>query len=128
MSWFNFVHGLNLSGAPAREMGNHPFEKIWLKRSYARTLFAGEGRESGISPSGGGVCYKPRDAFVQPAFFVAGNCTRNGVAVVAFKNMFTSTASLHKDFVTVVLSFQETVSKKLLWQQTIADLIQTICL
>ena len=43
--------------------------------------------------------------FVQPAFFLAGNRARNGVAVVAFKNMFTSTTSLHKDFVTVVLSF-----------------------
>ena len=61
--------------------------------AYTRTLFAGEGRESGVSPSGGGVCYKSRDAFVQ----------RNGVAVVVFKNMFTSTTSLHKDFVTVVL-------------------------
>ena len=42
---------------------------------------------------------------MQPAFFLAGNRARNGVAVVAFKNMFTSTTSLHKDFVTVVLSF-----------------------
>ena len=40
-----------------------------------------------------------------PPFFLAGNRARNGVAVVAFKNMFTSTTSLHKDFVTVVLSF-----------------------
>ena len=64
----------------------------------------GEGRESGVSPSGGGVCHKLRDAFVQP-FLLAENRVRNGVAVVAFKNMFTSTTSLHKDFVTVVLSF-----------------------
>ena len=46
---------------------------------------------------------------MQPTFFLAGNWagnrTRNGVAVVAFKNMFTSTTSLHKDFVTAVLSF-----------------------
>ena len=62
------------------------------------------GRESGVSQSGGGVCYKSCDAFVQP-FFLAGNCARNGVAVAAFKNMFTSTTSLHKDFVTIVLSF-----------------------
>ena len=67
----------------------------WVRKfgydvAYARTLFAGEGRESGVSPSGGGVCYKSRDAFVQPAFFLAGNRARNGVAVVAFKNMFTS--------------------------------------
>ena len=40
--------------------------------AYTRTLFAGEGRESGVSPSGGGVCYKSPDAFVQPAFFLAG--------------------------------------------------------
>ena len=46
-----------------------------------------------------------RDAFMQPAFFLAGNRARNRVAVLAFKNMFTSTTSLHKDFVTVVLSF-----------------------
>ena len=82
----------------------HP-RKFGYDVAYARTLFAEEGRESGVSPSGGGVCYKSRDAFVQPAFFLAGNRARNGVAVVAFKNMFTSTTSLHKDFVTVVLSF-----------------------
>ena len=45
-----------------------------------------EGRESGVSPSKGGVCYKSCDAFVQPAFFLAGNRARNGMAVVAFKN------------------------------------------
>ena len=38
----------------------------------------GQGRESGVSPSGGGVGYKSCDAFVQPAFFLAGNCARNG--------------------------------------------------
>ena len=48
--------------------------------AYARALFAGEGRELGVTPSGGGVCYKLRDAFVQPAFFLAGNRARNGVA------------------------------------------------
>ena len=37
---------------------------------------------------GVGVCYKSRDAFVQPAFYLAGNSARNGVDVVAFKNMF----------------------------------------
>ena len=38
------------------------------------------GRESGVSPSGGGVCYT----------FLAGNRARNGVAiVVAFKNLIT---------------------------------------
>ena len=73
--------------------------------AYARALFAGEGRELGVTPSEGGVCYKLRDAFVQPAFFLAGNRARNGMAVVAFINMVTSTTSLHKDFVTVVLSF-----------------------
>ena len=63
--------------------------------AYARTLFAGEGRESGVSPSGGGVYYKPRDAFVQPTCFLEGSRARNDVAVVAFKNMFTSTELLH---------------------------------
>ena len=67
----------------------------WVRKfgydvAYARTLFAGEGRESDVSPSGRGVCCKSRDAFVQPAFFLAGNRPRNGVAVVAFRNMFTS--------------------------------------
>ena len=33
------------------------------------TLFGGNGRESGVSPSGGGVCHKSCDVFVQPAFF-----------------------------------------------------------
>ena len=40
---------------------------------------------------------------MQPAFFLEGNRARDGVDVVLFKNMFTSTTSLHKDFVTVVL-------------------------
>ena len=91
-------------------MGNKIWETIHPRKFgydvvYARTLFAGEGRESGVSPSGAGVCYKSREAFVQPIVFLAGNRARIGVAVVAFKNMFTSTTSLRKDFVTVVLSF-----------------------
>ena len=54
-----------------------------------------EGRESDVSPSGGGVCYKSCDAFVQPAFFLAGNRSRNGVAnVIAFKNLFTLFSSI----------------------------------
>ena len=40
-----------------------------------------------------------------PPFSWPGNRARTGVAVVAFKNMFTSTTSLHKEFVPVVLSF-----------------------
>ena len=37
-----------------------------------------------------GACYKPCDAFVQSAVFLAGNRTRNGEAnVIAFKNLFT---------------------------------------
>ena len=40
---------------------------------------------------------------MQPAFFLAGNRARDDVDVVVLKNMFTSTTSLHKDFVTVVL-------------------------
>ena len=31
---------------------------------YIRTLFAQEGRESGVSPSGGGVCYKSCNAIL----------------------------------------------------------------
>ena len=65
--------------------------------AYARqyTLW-GKGRKSGVSLSGvGGQCYifsagNRANAFVQLAFFLAGNRARNGVAiVVAFKNMFT---------------------------------------
>ena len=50
----------------------------------------GDGSESDVSSSGEGVFYKSCDAFMQPAFFLAGNRARNGVAkVVAFKNLFT---------------------------------------
>ena len=36
-----------------------------------------------------------RDAFVQPAFFLAGNRSTNGVAnVIAFKNLFTLFSSI----------------------------------
>ena len=55
------------SGALAREaehhgnenLVNYPSEKIWLWRQRnpsVRTLFEGDGRESGVSSSGGGVC------------------------------------------------------------------------
>ena len=40
----------------------------------------GDGRESGVSPSGRGVRYKSWDVFVQLAFFLAGNRAGNGVA------------------------------------------------
>ena len=64
-------------------------------------------------PFGGGVCYKSCDVFMQPKFFLVGNRARNGVAnVIAFKNLL----------------LWKTVSKKLLWQQTIADFIQPICM
>ena len=64
-------------------------------------------------PVGGGVCYKSCDAFMQPEFFLVGNRARNGVAnVIAFKNLLLS----------------KTILKKLLWQQTIADFIQPICM
>ena len=81
-------------------MGKKIWENIYPRKFgydvvYARTLFVGEGRESGVSPSGGGVCHKSRDAFVQPAFSLAGNRARNSVAIVAFKNMFTSSTSDH---------------------------------
>ena len=35
---------------------NHP-RKFGYDVAYARTLFEGKGRESGVSLSGGGVCY-----------------------------------------------------------------------
>ena len=47
---------------------------VYSFRSY---LFGGYGRESGVSTLGGGVSC---DVFVQPAFFLAGNRPRNGVA------------------------------------------------
>ena len=50
---------------------------------------------------------------MQPEFFLVANRARNGVAnVIAFKNLL----------------LWKTVSKKLLWQQTIADFIQPICM
>ena len=62
---------------------------IELLLRISNTLFAG------VSPSGGGVGYKSCDAFVQPAFFLAGNCARNGVSnVVAFRNLFSSILSI----------------------------------
>ena len=55
-------------------MVNYPSEKFWLW-------------ESGVSPSGEGVCFIFLD--VQPAFFLARNHARNGVGiVVAFKTCF----------------------------------------
>ena len=76
-----------------RERERESLIELFLRIS--NTLFAGQGRESGVSPSGGGVGYKSCDAFVQPAFFVAGNCARNGVAnVVAFRNLFSSILSI----------------------------------
>ena len=66
-----------------------------------RTLFEGEGRESGVSPSRGGVCYKSCDAFVQPAFFLAKNRARNAGGqrhrvqkLVYFRNSFSSILSI----------------------------------
>ena len=72
-------------------------------------VFAGEGRESGVSPSGGGVCYKSCDAFVHPAFFSAGNRARNGVAnVVAFENLFTLEVS---SILSIKVMLHETIRK-----------------
>ena len=57
---------------------------------------AGEGKGIRCQPVGGRCLLyflggKSCDTFVQPAFFLAGNCVRNGVAiVVAFKHLFSS--------------------------------------
>ena len=69
-------------------------EILVVTSAYARTLFGGmegnqvsarRGKENVISS-----CGKSCDAFVQPAFFLAGNRARNTVAtVVAFKNLST---------------------------------------
>ena len=43
----------------------------WLRRQRTpsvRTLFGSDGKESGVSSSEGGVCYKSCDVFVEPAF------------------------------------------------------------
>ena len=49
-----------------------------------------EGNQGRESARREGACYKSCDAFVQSAFFLAGNRTRNGEAsVIAFKNLFT---------------------------------------
>ena len=57
------------SGAPwVTKFGKPSIRESLVDVAYARTLFAGEGRESSVSPSGGGVCHKLRDAFVQPLF------------------------------------------------------------
>ena len=77
---------------------SHP-RKFGYDVAYARTLFAGEGRESSVSSSGGGVCYKSCDAFVQHAFFLAGNRARNGVAnVVAFISLVTGEGKRQNEF------------------------------
>ena len=55
-----------------------------------------------------GVCYKSCDAFVQSAFFLAGNRTRNGVAnVIAFKNLFTlETCFQHRSMFSSILTIR----------------------
>ena len=82
-----------LSGVPwVRKFGiTIHARKFGYDVTYPCTLFAAEERKSGVSPSGGGVCYKSCDALaMHRAFFLAGNGARNGVAnVVAFKNLFT---------------------------------------
>ena len=59
-----------------------------MTSAYARTLFAGEGNELGVSPSGEGVCYIFLGGIVQPAFSLAENHARNDVAIVIV-NLFT---------------------------------------
>ena len=96
-----------------------------------RTLFGIDGRESGVSPSGGRVCYKSCDVFVQPAFswleiakgmaWALSSCSKTCL-------LYKLSSILSITILTVVLSFWYTVSKKLLCKQTIADLIQPTCL
>ena len=84
-------------------------EILVVTSAYARTLFGGmegnqvsarRGKENVISS-----CGKSCDAFVQPAFFLAGNRTTNGMAIfVEFKNLFT-----------LQTSFQVFHSIRILW-------------
>ena len=53
---------------------------VSVLRPSVRTLFGGDGRESGVSPSGGGVRFKSWDVFVELEFFLAENRVGNGVA------------------------------------------------
>ena len=88
-------------------------------------------RGKGLYFLGGKSC----DAFVQPAFiFLDGKSSKkhvtwplssrskHGLPLQTCFQLFHSIRK-HKDFATVVLSFykRETVSKKLLWQQTKAE-------
>ena len=111
------------------------FGKLFIREilvatsAYAHTLFGGKGKGIGWQPVGGGVCY----------IFLAGNlrciCTTRvflgwqsrkkwcdhcrRVQKLVYRQF--SAISQQKDFVTVVLSFQLTVFKKILWQQTITE-------
>ena len=107
-------------------------EKSLVGTPSVCTLFGSDGRESGVSPSGGGgVCYKSCDVFVQPAFswqeiaqemaWALSSCSKTCL-------LYKLSSILSITILTVVLSFWYTVSKKLLCKQTIADLIQPTCL
>ena len=80
---------------------NFPSEKFCYDVAYARTLSEGEGRESGVSLSGRGVCCKSCDAFVQPAFFHGGKSRKKWRGprhrvqkLVYFRNFFSSILSI----------------------------------
>ena len=81
------------SRAPCVRKFGKPFHprKFGYDVTYARTLFAGEGRESGVSPSGNQYVIRAMHLYNPASSWQ--------------ENMFTSTTSLHKNFVTVVLSF-----------------------
>ena len=80
--------------------------KIIREILFVRTLFGGWGRESGVFPSGEGVCY----------VFLAENRARNGVTiVVAFKNLFTlgTSVSISDQTMSFFTPFPYLTSKKL---------------
>ena len=106
-------------------------EKSLVGTPSVCTLFGSDGRESGVSSSEGGVCYKSCDVFVEPAFswpeiaqemaWALSSCSKTCL-------LYKLSSILSITILTVVLSFWYTVSKKLLCKQTIADLIQPTCL
>ena len=63
-------HAKRASGAPwVRKFGKPSIQgKFGYDVAYVRTLFEGEGRESGVSPSGGGVCYRSPMHLCNPPF------------------------------------------------------------
>ena len=99
--------------------------------NYLSENFGGDGRESSVSLSGGGVCYKSCGVCVQPAFFLEGNParmvwpSRRVQKLVYCRNLFSSILSIR--ICDRSAQFLVNCFKKFLWQKTIADLIQPTC-